>query len=146
MTDVSISRLAETPLAGSVPRFEIPGWRDRFGVVAGITAKGAGGTELFDLGLSTEASVGKVMTRWRAFRSAEAGFSGFARAHQVHGSRVAWHERVNGWSILDGLDGHLTSTPGLMLLVTVADCIPIYLIDRKGHSVGLLHAGWRGTA
>jgi len=146
MTDVSISRLAETPLSGSVPRFEIPGWRDRFGVVTGITARGAVGSEPFDLGLWTAESVGKVMTRWRAFRSAEAGFSGFAMAHQVHGSRVAWHERVNGWSILEGLDGHLTSTPGLMLLVTVADCIPIYLIDRNGHAVGLLHAGWRGTA
>jgi purine-nucleoside/S-methyl-5'-thioadenosine phosphorylase / adenosine deaminase len=146
MTDVSISRLAETPLSGSVPRFEIPGWRDRFGVVAGITARGAGGSEAFDLGLWTAESVCKVMTRWRAFRSAEAGFRGFAMAHQVHGSQVGWHEQVSGWTILEGLDGHLTRTPGLMLLVTVADCIPIYLIDRKRNAVGLLHAGWRGTA
>jgi YfiH family protein len=145
MTDVSISRLAETPLSGPVPRFEIAGWRDRFGVVAGITARGTG-NEPFDLGLWTGESVGKVMTRWRAFRSAEAGFGGFAMSHQVHGSRVGWHEGINGWTILDGLDGHLTSTPGVMLLVTVADCIPIYLTDPKRRSIGLLHAGWRGTA
>jgi polyphenol oxidase len=140
------SLVAETPLPGSVPRFEIPGWRERFGVVAGITGRGASEEEDFDLGLWTDEPVGKVMGRWRALRSAEPGFDGFVMAHQVHGPEVRWHEASRGWTILDGLDGHLTGTPGAMLMVTVADCVPIYLVDSGHRGIGLLHAGWRGTA
>jgi YfiH family protein len=43
-------------------------------------------------------------------------------------------------------DGHVTSTPGTLLTVTVADCVPISLVDPRTRSVGLLHGGWRGVA
>src|SRR4029077_11916129 len=33
-----------------------------------------------------------------------------------------------------------------LLLVTVADCIPVYLVAPRARAVALLHAGWRGTA
>ena len=135
----------EVPLAGPVPRYEIPGWRQRFGVVAGITARGAPGGTGFDLGLWTAEPVADVMRRWRAFRAAEPGFGGFVMAHQVHGAEVRWHEAPGGWTVHEGLDGHLTRAAGVMLLVTVADCIPIYLVVPHS-AIGLLHAGWRGTA
>jgi copper oxidase (laccase) domain-containing protein len=135
----------EIPLAGAVPRYEIPGWRERFGVVAGITARGAGGNG-FDLGLWTSEPVADVMTRWRAFRAAEPGFGGFVMAHQVHGAEVRWHAGGGGWTVHEGFDGHLTAAAGLMLLVTVADCIPVYLVAPGQRIVGLLHAGWRGVA
>jgi len=140
------NRLTEAPLPGPVPRFEIPGWRERFGVIAGITGRGAAGSEDFDLGLWTAEPVGEVMGRWRAFRSVESGFDQFVMAHQVHGPEVRWHEAGLGWTILDGLDGHLTGAQGTMLMVTVADCIPIYLVDSRHRAIGLLHGGWRGTA
>src|SRR5207253_3515172 len=35
---------------------------------------------------------------------------------------------------------------GLLLTVTVADCIPVYLAAPDKQVVALLHAGWRGTA
>jgi copper oxidase (laccase) domain-containing protein len=47
---------------------------------------------------------------------------------------------------MDGVDGHLTGTPGVMLSVTVADCVPVYLIHPPSRTIGLLHAGWRGVA
>jgi hypothetical protein len=129
-----------------VPRFEVPGWREAYGVVAGITARGEGPGRGFDLGLWTDAPVGEVMSRWRAFRQAEPGFHGVVLGNQVHEVRVAWHERVEGWLQLEGFDGHATRSPGLLLTVTVADCIPVYLVDPVGKTVGLLHSGWRGTA
>jgi polyphenol oxidase len=43
-------------------------------------------------------------------------------------------------------DGLLTSTPGLLLAIQTADCIPIILADSKRHAIGVFHAGWRGTA
>ena len=39
----------------------------------------------------------------------------------------------------------VTDTPGLVLAVQTADCLPIILADRKRRAVGVFHAGWRGT-
>jgi YfiH family protein len=48
--------------------------------------------------------------------------------------------------MLDGVDGHATDKSGLMLTVTVADCIPVYLAAPRHGGIALLHAGWRGAA
>lgn len=137
--------IEEAPLAGPIPRYELRDWRERYGVIAGITARGDGVGAGFDLGLWTREPVGDVMARWRDLRCAEPGFSAFVMAHQAHGPEVAWHPTARGWVILDEVDGHLTDARGVLLLVTVADCVPVYL-TVPGRAVGLLHAGWRGTA
>jgi polyphenol oxidase len=42
-------------------------------------------------------------------------------------------------------DGLITRTPGLLLTVLAADCLPIVIVDTKHRAVGIFHAGWRGT-
>jgi len=42
-------------------------------------------------------------------------------------------------------DGVITATPGLLLGIQTADCLPIILVDPKHRAVGVFHAGWRGT-
>lgn len=42
-------------------------------------------------------------------------------------------------------DGVIAGTPNDVLCVTVADCLPIFLIPRDGRLPALLHSGWRGT-
>ena len=42
-------------------------------------------------------------------------------------------------------DGLITSTPGLLLAIQTADCLPVILIDKKNRAIGVFHAGWRGT-
>ncbi len=42
-------------------------------------------------------------------------------------------------------DGLITATPGLLLGIQTADCLPIMLVDPKHRAVGVFHAGWRGT-
>jgi YfiH family protein len=42
-------------------------------------------------------------------------------------------------------DGLITATPGLLLAIQTADCLPIILVDPKRRAVGVFHAGWRGT-
>lgn len=42
-------------------------------------------------------------------------------------------------------DGLVTATPGLLLLVKTADCLPVFLVDPKKHVVAAVHCGWRGT-
>ena len=129
-----------------MPRYEIPGWREQYGVVAGITGRGTSPGRGFDLGLWTDAPVGEVMTRWRAFRRAEPGFGAVILGNQIHDVRVAHHARAEGWVQVEGVDGHATGARGILLTVTVADCIPVYLVAPKAGAIGLLHSGWRGTA
>lgn len=42
-------------------------------------------------------------------------------------------------------DGLITATPGLLLAIQTADCLPVILVDTRHHAVGVFHAGWRGT-
>ncbi|MEO8227857.1 MAG: laccase domain-containing protein, partial [Gemmatimonadota bacterium] len=136
----------ERRIAGEVPRYELGEWRERFGVVAGVTGRGDGPGAGFDLGLWTDQPVGDVMRRWRSFRHAEPGFDVTVLGHQVHRADVAWHDAARGWVQIDGVDGHATALAGVLLTVTIADCIPVYLIAPERRAIALLHSGWRGTA
>jgi YfiH family protein len=42
-------------------------------------------------------------------------------------------------------DGLITRTPGILLAIQTADCLPVILVDTKQKAVGVFHAGWRGT-
>ena len=42
-------------------------------------------------------------------------------------------------------DGIITATPGLLLAIQTADCLPVTLVDTKRRVIGVFHAGWRGT-
>ena len=142
-------KVAETPVPDpTVPRLELTEWAERYGLVAGITGRGPGSGGGFSLGLWSEEPVGQVMTRWRAFRTAfGARFPTIVLSHQIHGTSVAWHgANAAGWLITDGIDGHATAALGHLLTVTVADCIPVYLVVPQKKVAALLHAGWRGIA
>lgn len=42
-------------------------------------------------------------------------------------------------------DAAVTNVPKVPLSLTVADCVPVFFYDRTTGSVGVAHAGWRGT-
>ena len=128
-----------------VPRMEVPSWRDRYGVVAGVTTRGTP-NDPFDLGLTSDVPVSRALTQWAEFRGAEPGFPLVTLGRQVHGTEVAWHEGGRGWLMLDGVDGHATGAPGILMTVTLADCTPVYLLDPSRGAMALLHAGWRGAS
>lgn len=134
----------ETPVDAPIPLYELPGWREH-GLVAGITGRGAGPEGGFDLGLWSRAPVGEVMSRWRALRRGLAGFDAVVLGNQVHGVVVETVGPGRGWIQMEGVDGWVTTSPGVLLAVTVADCVPVYLAV-PGRGAALLHAGWRGTA
>jgi YfiH family protein len=71
---------------------------------------------------------------------------------QVHGNRVAVvgeEQRGRGARVTDhalsATDAMVTSAPGLPLVVLVADCSPLVLVDPEAGVLGVAHAGWRGT-
>jgi YfiH family protein len=47
---------------------------------------------------------------------------------------------------IGGADMLLTSTLGPVLLIQVADCVPVIVMDPVRQALALVHAGWRGTA
>lgn len=64
---------------------------------------------------------------------------------QTHSLEV--HQVDSSWlgtNLPEG-DGMVTSDPAVVLGVTVADCLPIYLRDPRSGARGLVHSGWRGT-
>ena len=43
------------------------------------------------------------------------------------------------------VDGMITNVPGLCLVTSYADCVPLYFVDPVRKAIGLSHSGWRGT-
>jgi len=65
---------------------------------------------------------------------------------QVHGSDVlVVARRGHDRPFLGQADGLVTAQWDVALGILVADCIPIFLLDRATPAIGLVHAGWRGT-
>jgi YfiH family protein len=142
----SVVEVVEEQLVSEgLPRFELSAWNDGLGLIAGITGRGGEEGRGVDLGLWGDAPVGEGMSRWRAFRRSLPAFSSVVLGNQVHAAEVMVAPRSDGWHQVEGIDGWVTTSPGVLLTVTVADCVPVYLAV-PGKGVALLHAGWRGTA
>ena len=43
------------------------------------------------------------------------------------------------------IDGLITNVPGICLVTTYADCVPLYFLDPEKKVIALSHSGWRGT-
>lgn len=43
------------------------------------------------------------------------------------------------------VDGLVTNVPGICLVTTYADCVPLYFLDPVKRVIALSHSGWRGT-
>jgi YfiH family protein len=132
--------------SGGVPIWTHPEWRERFPwLIQGIT--GAGTAERpFDLALFGQGRPHEVMERWWALGSA-VGATRIVHGHQVHRAAVRVHdEGAEGLHVSPATDGHVTRTPGVVLCVSVADCVPVALVQPDARAVALLHAGWRGVA
>lgn len=136
------ARREEPADRGPVPCYELADWAGEFGIVAGLTARGP------DLGLASELPVREGLECWQVFRQQmNRGFKTVVVAHQCHGTAIAEHPAgAAGWRVLDETDGHVTDQAGILLGVTIADCVPVYLAHPASPWVGLLHAGWRGVA
>ena len=75
------------------------------------------------------------------------GFPGVVHSKQVHGKQILIHDSPHeGVCLGPEADGHVSAVPGVLMAITVADCVPVFLVDPHRRVVGLVHAGWRGTA
>ena len=108
------------------------------GARAGISLVRAGDMDL--------ARRGDLPWRGRLFSALGADPSRVRCVRQVHSRTVV---RIDGTEPSNGpfpeADGMVSDRPDLLLTVTVADCLPIFLVDRCTGAFGLVHSGWKGT-
>lgn len=103
----------------------------------------------------------QVVSRNRELLIAQAGLpSPPLWLRQVHGVQVCRFERTHpntrpqsGEGRDEGAvqdepeaDAAVTSTPGQVLAILTADCLPVLFCADDGREIGAAHAGWRGLA
>jgi len=64
---------------------------------------------------------------------------------QVHDANIAVVDASNAGGGFEDTDALITDAPDIPLCVLVADCVVVGLYDPVRNTVGIAHAGWRGT-
>ncbi|MFD2932986.1 peptidoglycan editing factor PgeF [Spirosoma flavum] len=96
-----------------------------------------------NLGINTADDVVNVdENRRRFFAAIGAANQKFASSHQVHGTDVLYATEPGRFN---GYDALITDQIGLLIGVTIADCVPILIYDPHNRAIAAIHAGWRGT-
>lgn len=123
-------------------------WPAPPGVHASTTLRGPAGASAapfdhFDLGLRNGDDPAVVAGN-RALLAQGLGLPSAPRwLRQVHGTRVAIEPRADAEPEADAA---ITRTPGTVLAILTADCLPVVLSSSDGRVVAAAHAGWRGLA
>jgi len=106
------------------------------GLVAGFTTKAQGSMAGSHHALEEQSANRAALAR-------RLGFDTVTRTKQVHGRDVV---RVAGpvdpWPVADAM---WTDTPGVLIGIAAADCVPVLVVDPDG-PIGAAHAGWQGTS
>ena len=110
--------------------------------------------DTLNLGLHVgDRSADVVVNRTRAAAAFGVGLETTVFARQVHGvsaSLVGPGGRGRGSTTEDDAvpdtDILVTTSPGVTLVIMVADCVPLALVDPAAGVLAAVHAGWRGTA
>ncbi|WP_226895690.1 polyphenol oxidase family protein [Luteolibacter marinus] len=119
--------------------------------LAGFRAGWIGRLDGVEATTDRDQTLARLRPHHEAIVRREFGADRWWRAEQVHGRGVA-EVPVSGTRLAgDGLpvvpevDGLVTSKPGELLGIYVADCGAIWIADRGSGAVGLLHSGKKGS-
>ncbi|MGH3793938.1 MAG: polyphenol oxidase family protein [Pseudonocardiaceae bacterium] len=130
---------------------------DHYEIDAFVTTRG-GGTSLgsyssLNLGLHVGDDDAHVMrNRTRVADTLSVSLDDFVFCDQAHRSNVSIvtdeHRGRGAHACADAIpdtDALVTVVPGIVLMVMVADCVPLVLYDPVAGILSCVHAGWRGT-
>lgn len=96
-----------------------------------------------NLGLFTEDIPENIQeNRSRFFENLGIKASRVAHSYQIHKDRIL---KVTRCKAYEGYDALITINKNSFMSVTVADCTPVLIYDRKNQAVAAIHAGWKGT-
>lgn len=128
--------------------FKINHFKNLSNITHGITQRGGVGEQygFFNLATHVNDDESKVIQN-RKILAKEIGceFDHLIFANQTHSTNVAMVDVIDDTTI-DNTDAMITNTKGVCLNVLTADCVPILLYDPVKQAVGVVHAGWKGTA
>lgn len=101
--------------------------------------------------VSAETSPAAVDAAWaQAAAAVGVPANALMRVKQVHGRHVrvlkAGDAGPDAAAARPEADALVSNQPGLVLVVQVADCVPVLMADARRGAAGATHAGWRGTA
>lgn len=65
--------------------------------------------------------------------------------YQVHGNRCVVVDETTDLAARPEADALATRTPGIILGILTADCVPVLFADRDARVIGAAHAGWKGA-
>lgn len=65
--------------------------------------------------------------------------------YQVHGNRCVVVDETTDLAARPEADALATRTPGIILGILTADCVPVLFADRDASVIGAAHAGWKGA-
>lgn len=137
--------------------FHMTGLEALGGVAAIFTGRQRGVSPQWEGGLNWSLSVGDepaAVAENRRLTLAALGLTPdrAVMAGLVHGDRVVAVQQGQSPEQAPGTvrvepdcDALVTDQPGLALVVTAADCVPLFFYDPVRRVVGVAHAGWRGT-
>jgi YfiH family protein len=141
-----------------LPLFQFFHFKNIDGLVHGVTTRKGGVSEgpFFSLNLGTQTGDDPqrvFCNRDKLLSHLSCAPSSVVIPNQVHGKNVVVITKER-WGIdsaphglvLSGVDGLTTKEKGVLLMIKVADCIPVFLYDPASPAISLIHAGWRGTA
>ena len=97
---------------------------------------------------------GRHVTAFFTGKSPGADPEGISRAASIDNQKIylPTQKHTDKVLVLDSdlspriADAVITSNKGILLGIQVADCVPVLLYDVKRNVIGVVHAGWRGTA
>ncbi len=114
-----------------------------FSTRAGGASK-LGGERVLNLGFTDWDSRASVETNRKTFLAAlGADKMDLAVLHQIHSDVIHLVEKFPDGALRG--DALITNSPGVLLGVQTADCVPVLLADTHRRAVAAIHAGWRGT-
>ncbi len=123
----------------------IPGLRH--GIFGPDGQDSAGGRGRFNVSLASGLPLHQVLA-WRRRLGQALGLEDLVFVHQVHGDGIL---EADSRSASDPgqpagcCDAAMTRTRGRALVIQVADCQAVLIIDPRRKAVANVHAGWRGT-
>lgn len=133
----------------SLPLFRFANLSHVRGIAHAITTRDGGVSEGRCESLNVSYSVGDTSERVDENLRRVADAVGARReelfaAYQVHGRSVTVvDEASEGRPRCDVL---ITNSPSKTLMLRYADCTPVLLADTRRPAIGVVHAGWRGSA
>jgi polyphenol oxidase len=113
-------------------------------IIHGISTRIAG-EGLFHNNLSKHVGddiVAVMKNRERFYAALGINGGGFAHANQVHSATPVIITEPGLYKECDAL---ITTEPDLFLVISVADCLPVMIYDRRTGAIANIHSGWRGT-